>query len=130
MRRPCDRPADACRPVIRGADYREALLEAAQLADSIGAVDLLVQATLANNRGVNSGVGHVDIVRRAVIDRALERVDPADQPERAQLLAVACLERVFDGDFDTHFALRPGLPRPGMGSVHYLLGMTTTFTVK
>jgi len=87
------------------ADYRETLLEAAQLADSIDAVDLLVQATLANNRGMLSAFGQVDTARLAAIDRALERIDPAHTPERAQLLALGCIERTYDGDFDTRFTL-------------------------
>ncbi len=87
------------------ADYRETLLEAAQLADSIDAVDLLVQATLANNRGMQSEAGRVDTVRLAAIDRALERIDAADTPERARLLALACLERIYDSAFETRFTL-------------------------
>lgn len=87
------------------ADYRETLLEAAQLADALDAVDLLVQATLANNRGMISTAGHVDSARLAAIDRALERIGRADTPERAQLLALACLERTYEGDFDARFTM-------------------------
>ena len=43
-------------------------------------VDLLVRAALANNRGWNSALGGVDHERIAVIDRALERLEPDRRP--------------------------------------------------
>ncbi len=78
--------------------HRETLLEAAHLADRIDAVDLLVRAALANNQGGNSTTGTTDDERLAVIDRAIARVGSDDSPERALLLALAVIERVWTLD--------------------------------
>jgi predicted ATPase len=86
-------------------DYRANLLEAAQLADRIAEVDLLVTAVLANNRGMMSETHHADVARIEMIDRALERSDPARVTERARLLALACLERIYGGSFEERFRL-------------------------
>ncbi|MCB1256978.1 MAG: AAA family ATPase [Microthrixaceae bacterium] len=77
------------------ASHRETLLEAAQLADQIDDVPLLVQAVLANNRGYHSVVGGVDEDRIAAIDRALERLSHEPSPERARLLGLSSAERTY-----------------------------------
>ena len=79
------------------AAHRETLLEAARLADETDDVALLVRAALANNRGWNSALGIADEERIAAIDRALERLgaSPDVAAERARLLAIAALERVY-----------------------------------
>jgi hypothetical protein len=62
---------------------RETLLEAARLADEVDAVDLLVRAALATNRGWFSSLGEGDDEVIAAVDRALERlgdVATADRP--------------------------------------------------
>ena len=87
------------------ADYRENLLEAARLADETDAVDLLVKSVLANNRGMLSNNIGVDVARVALIDRALERINDDQVAERARLLALACLERIYGGTFEERFAL-------------------------
>jgi class 3 adenylate cyclase len=87
------------------ADYRDNLLEASRLADALDEVDLLVTAVLANNRGMMSETHHADVERIALIDRALERIDPARAIDRARLLALACLERIYAGSFEERFAL-------------------------
>jgi class 3 adenylate cyclase/tetratricopeptide (TPR) repeat protein len=85
--------------------YRETLLDAAHLADDIGAVDLLVRAALLNNRGQSSMLGEIDHERVGIITQALDRLGDADSPDRARLLALLCLERLFDTDLDGRLAL-------------------------
>jgi class 3 adenylate cyclase/tetratricopeptide (TPR) repeat protein len=82
------------------AAHRETLLEVAQLADQIDAVDLLVRAVLANNRGFMSILGEGDHERIAAIDRALDRVGDTPSASRAELLALSASERVFLVDLD------------------------------
>ena len=80
--------------------HRETLLAAAHLADGIGATDLLVRATLRNNRGLASTIGTIDHDRVEVVTRALARLGDADDPDRARLLALLCSERNYDSDLD------------------------------
>jgi class 3 adenylate cyclase len=75
--------------------YRDRLLEAADLAQRLGADDLLVAAALANNRGYQSNSGAVDRERVAVLERALDAVGDDDSPERARVLAVLAAELSF-----------------------------------
>lgn len=82
------------------AEHRESLLRAADEADTIGETELLVRAALANSRGWESIVGDVDRERIAVIDRAITLLDDPDSAERARLLALATVERLYDGDLD------------------------------
>jgi hypothetical protein len=82
------------------AEHRASLLRGAWEADDIDAVDLLVRAALANSRGWESVVGEVDAERIAVIDRALARLDDPGSAERARLLALATVERLYDADVD------------------------------
>ena len=87
------------------AAHRETLLEAAQLADDIDAVDLLVQATLANSRGWSSIIGELDHERVALIDRALDRLDDPNSADRARLLCLAAIEQYYSADLDERLAL-------------------------
>jgi class 3 adenylate cyclase/tetratricopeptide (TPR) repeat protein/DNA polymerase III delta prime subunit len=87
------------------AEYRETLLEVSRLADANDLVDLLVRAVLANNRGMLSMNLAVDDERIAMIDRALERIGDADSAERARLLSLACLERIYGGGFEDRLRL-------------------------
>jgi tetratricopeptide (TPR) repeat protein len=89
---------DAQRQTGDGA-YRETLLDAARLAQSVGDVDTLVQAALANNRGFQSGAGFVDAERVAVLGAALEAIGTADSAGRSRLLALLAVERTYDGDY-------------------------------
>jgi len=86
------------------AAYRETLLEATRLADEIGDVELLVRAVLLNNRGYQSAVGGIDQERIAAIDLALDRVGDTTA-ERAQLLALSSIERVYLVELDKRLAL-------------------------
>jgi DNA-binding SARP family transcriptional activator/tetratricopeptide (TPR) repeat protein len=85
--------------------HRETLIAAARLADSLGAVDLLVRAALRNNRGFNSIAGAVDRDRVEILNRALTRVGATDSSDRARLLAILCVERLFDADFDERLSM-------------------------
>jgi DNA-binding SARP family transcriptional activator/predicted ATPase len=85
--------------------HRETLITAARLADSLGAVDLLVQAALRNNRGFNSIAGAVDRDRVEILNRALTRIGATDSSDRARLLAILCVERLFDADFDERLSM-------------------------
>ena len=87
------------------AAHRETLLAAARLADQLGDTALLVRAAFRNNRGLNSIVGGVDAERVDVINRALARVGDSDSADRARLLALLCVERLYDTDFDERLSL-------------------------
>ena len=85
--------------------HRETLLAAGRLADDIDAIDILVRAALRNNRGWNSIVGGVDHERVEMLTRALARLGDADSPDRARLLALLCVERTWDADFDERLSM-------------------------
>ena len=72
--------------------FRETLLEAARQAEELGAVDELVRAALANNRGSYSAFGKVDTEKVGVLEAALDRLPATESPDRALLLATLCLE--------------------------------------
>ena len=86
-------------------DFRNTLLDAARMARELGDADRLVRAALANSRGVTSAFGLVDDERVAVLEAALEGLDPADTVRRARLLALLSVELTFGGDFDRRLAL-------------------------
>ena len=67
--------------------FRETLLDAARLADSLGEFDLLTASALANHRGFVSASGAVDPERVAMLDAALSRVgdDAIARPELLQM---------------------------------------------
>ena len=80
--------------------YRRTLLEAARLALAAGDVGTLVEAALANSRQIQSTTGSIDQERVDVLEASLDRVGPADTPERARLLAHLASDRSYDGDPD------------------------------
>ena len=84
------------------AAHREHLLEAAEQADAIDAVDLLVRAVLANSRGFGT-VGQPDHERIAMIERALDKV--GDDADRARLLSVLAVERIYEAELDERLAI-------------------------
>jgi hypothetical protein len=85
--------------------HRETLLAAGRLADAVDAVDILVRAALRNNRGWNSMVGAVDRERVDMVTRALERLGNADSPDRARLLALLCVEVIWDVGFEERLSM-------------------------
>jgi DNA-binding SARP family transcriptional activator len=99
--------SDRCDVLIRRAQaerqagdrrFRETLLEAAAIAQTIGDNDLLVRAALANTRGMQSETGIVDASRLEILDAALRAVDEADSAARARLLAMRAAELMYAGD--------------------------------
>ncbi len=69
------------------SEYRETLLRAARQAQRLGETDRLVEAALANNRGLFSSLGVVDAERVEVLEAALDQMAPDDSGPRALLLA-------------------------------------------
>jgi tetratricopeptide (TPR) repeat protein len=78
--------------------YRETLIRAAESADSMNDGPRLVRAALANNRGWVSGIGVVDHVRLALLERALDHVD-AGSADRCRLLALMATELTYGGEY-------------------------------
>ena len=74
------------------SSFRETLLDAARLAQALGATERLVAAALANNRGLFSSLGVVDGEKVQVLEAVLEAMPPDDSNERALLLATLCNE--------------------------------------
>lgn len=85
--------------------FRGTLLEASRLAQSLGDVDTMVAAVLANNRGFQSSAGSVDDERVEMLGAAIEAVGHEDDRVRARLLALLALERTHDGDYPGRRAL-------------------------
>lgn len=78
--------------------YRERLLQAARLAESVERDDVLVAAAISNYRGLYSMTGEVDQERVAVLETALARVERHDQASRARLLATLAGELTYSDD--------------------------------
>jgi tetratricopeptide (TPR) repeat protein len=74
------------------AAFRETLLDAAGRAQAQGATDRLVVAALANNRGLFSSLGVVDVEKVEVLRAALDAMPADDSNDRALLLATLCNE--------------------------------------
>jgi len=84
--------------------FRETLLEAARLAETLGDVRRLAEAALANKRGVLwSTSGVVDQDRVAVLEAALRA--GVDDSTRARLLASLAVELIFAHDSQRCFEL-------------------------
>jgi tetratricopeptide (TPR) repeat protein len=82
--------------------HRETLLEAGGLAGHLGDADRCARAALANQRGVFSRFGEVDLERTAALEEALEAVGPTDSLIRARVLASLASELHFAGDRRRH----------------------------
>jgi tetratricopeptide (TPR) repeat protein len=79
------------------AGHRATLLAAGELGHELGNVDYIARAALANQRGVYSRIGAVDVQRVAALRRALAAVGPVTSPVRAKLLAALATEVHFEG---------------------------------
>jgi len=79
------------------AEHRDVLLAAADMAQHLGAGDLLVRSALANNRGWHSRPGVADMERIEVLEVALA-AESQDSPSRASLLAWLAVEYSSAGD--------------------------------
>jgi serine/threonine protein kinase len=86
-------------------NFRETLLEAAELAREIGDTRGLVRAALANSRGMQSETGIVDEARVAMLDAALRVVGDGDSAERARLLAMQAAELMYSAEWDRRVRL-------------------------
>ncbi len=78
--------------------YRTTLLQAAQIASSLGDASLAAAAALANTRGFTSLIGDLDDEREEAIERALELDDGADIGRRALLVALQSQELLYEHD--------------------------------
>ena len=87
------------------ASFRETLLEAARRAQELGDTDRLVAAALANNRGLFSSLGQVDVEKVDVLEAALDALPDTDSPERARLLATLCSEITYHSPLERRLAL-------------------------
>ena len=74
--------------------FRDTLLDAARRAADLGDTERLVAAALANDRGWFSTAGVIDTEKVDVLEMALDRL-PADNPDRALVLATLCGEIAF-----------------------------------
>jgi hypothetical protein len=84
--------------------FRETLLAAARQAIQLGDTPRLVAAALAAHRGLFSNFGAIDSERVAIFESALDQV-PADDPDRALILATYCLEIVVGSTLERRQAL-------------------------
>jgi len=84
--------------------YRQTLLDAARRAAELGDTDRLVAAALANNRGWFTSATTIDADKIEILELALERV-PAEQPDRALVLAALCMELTWDSPVERRQAL-------------------------
>jgi class 3 adenylate cyclase len=78
-------------------EFRQTLLDAAQLAQELSDTDRLCRAVLANSRGWISQAGAVDSERVQALEAAAEAL-PDDDPRRAQVLALLALELHYGGE--------------------------------
>ncbi len=72
--------------------FRETLLDAAGQARDLGSTDRLVMAALANNRGLFTSLGVVDIDKVVMLESALDTMPREDSNDRALLIATLCNE--------------------------------------
>ncbi len=84
--------------------FRSTLLDAARRAASLGDVDRLVAACLANDRGLYSAVGATDGEKVEALELALGLLPPA-HPDRALVLATLCSELAHGSTLDRRRAL-------------------------
>lgn len=81
-------------------EYRQTLLDAGALAKQIGSTKLMVDAALANNRGMYSKLGAVDEERILTLDAALDAVGGDPSAERALLLGTLFSEKEYAASFE------------------------------
>ena len=79
--------------------FRDTLLDAARRAADLDDTDRLVTAALANSRGLFSAGGVTDTDKIEILELALDRL-PADDPNRALVLATLAIELPFGPDID------------------------------
>ena len=82
---------------IGNPEFRQTLLDAAQLAQELGEADSLCRAVLANSRGYVSQFGAVDSERVRALEAAAQAL-PEKDPRRARVLALLACELHFAGE--------------------------------
>jgi len=85
--------------------FRETLLDAAERARKLGAIDRLVVSALANNRGLFSALGVIDTEKVTVLEAVLAAMPRDDSNERALLLATLCNELTHGRPLEERHAL-------------------------
>ena len=85
--------------------FRQTLLDATRVAEELGDADRLVQAALANNRGMFSSAGRVDADRVRVLEAALAAMPSEVSADRARLLGLLGVELLYAGDYPRRRAL-------------------------
>src|ERR1700681_3542348 len=78
-------------------EFRQTLLDAAELARELNDADRLCRAVLANHRGYPSRFGEVDSERVRALEAATQALPDSD-PRRAQALALLAYELHFAGE--------------------------------
>jgi len=86
-------------------DFRQTLLDAGELAQSLGNADLMAEAAIANNRGMYSKLGEKDEERIAAIEAALAAGGSDRTPRRAMLLATLFSELEYATSLDDRAAI-------------------------
>ncbi len=82
--------------------YRETLLAAGELAIELGDADQCARSALANERGIFSRYGQVDVERAKALEDALRLIGPEDTAIRARLLASLASELHFSNEPRRH----------------------------
>jgi class 3 adenylate cyclase/tetratricopeptide (TPR) repeat protein len=77
--------------------FRQTLLDAGELAQTLGDSDRLCRAVLASTRGFSSSIGAVDSERVEALEAASQAL-PNSDPRRAQVLALLASELHWTGD--------------------------------
>jgi hypothetical protein len=85
--------------------FRATLLRAAQKAIEAGAIDRLVRAVLAADRGFYTAIGRVDAERVAVVEAALGSLVQADSADRARLMAILATELMWGSPLQRRLTL-------------------------
>jgi class 3 adenylate cyclase/tetratricopeptide (TPR) repeat protein len=85
-------------------DFHEHLIDAGERARKLGDSERLARAALADNRGMYSRPGSIDVERVKILEAALDAVGAADSARRALLLATLSSE-LWLGDHDRRMTL-------------------------
>ena len=85
-------------------EFADTLLWAARQAVAFDDTPRLVAAALANDRGFFSNFGAIDTEKVAILEEALSRLPP-DDPNRALILAIYCLEIAVGSSLEQREAL-------------------------
>jgi tetratricopeptide (TPR) repeat protein len=90
---------------VGDSGYRMTLLDAAALAQAENDSDGVIEAALANNRGMASSAGRIDVDRVRVLSAALDMAGTEPTDARARLLATLAAELTPGRDYERVRAL-------------------------